>query len=81
MTPFDLRGRKAIVTGGTRGLGLGMVDGLLAAGAEVVLTGSGATAAAVAAERRGEGRPCHGVAFDIGSPRRGATASPGAWPC
>ena len=34
---FDLAGKKAIVTGGTRGLGHGMAEGLLEAGAEVVL--------------------------------------------
>ena len=30
----DLTGRKAIVTGGTRGLGYGMAEGLMEAGAE-----------------------------------------------
>ena len=35
MNLFDLTGRKAIVTGGTRGLGYGMAEGLMEAGAEV----------------------------------------------
>ncbi|MDQ0204044.1 SDR family oxidoreductase [Pectinatus haikarae] len=37
---FDLSGKKAIVTGGGRGLGKGMAEGLCEAGAEVVLIGS-----------------------------------------
>src|SRR5690606_322684 len=37
MTVFDLSGRKALVTGGARGLGLGMAQALTAAGASVML--------------------------------------------
>jgi len=36
-TPFDLTGRTAVVTGGGRGLGRGITDALLAAGADVVV--------------------------------------------
>lgn len=35
-SPFDLTDRTALVTGGARGLGRGMTDGLLAAGADVI---------------------------------------------
>ncbi|MDP6619747.1 MAG: SDR family NAD(P)-dependent oxidoreductase, partial [Nitrospinota bacterium] len=34
---FSLEGKIAVVTGGARGLGLGMATGLAEAGAEVVL--------------------------------------------
>src|ERR1700731_268228 len=37
MTNFDLSGRLAVVTGGNGGIGLGMAQGLAAAGAAVVL--------------------------------------------
>lgn len=37
MKSFDLTGKKAIVTGGSRGLGRGMVEGLAEAGAEVAI--------------------------------------------
>ena len=37
MSPFDLTGRKALVTGGARGLGAGMAEALARAGAAVVI--------------------------------------------
>ncbi|WP_300018488.1 SDR family oxidoreductase [Pseudonocardia sp.] len=37
MTQFDLTGRRALVTGGARGLGAGMAQALTAAGARVML--------------------------------------------
>ncbi len=45
---FNLTGRTALVTGGTRGLGLAMAEGLASAGANVMLVGrsDGAEAAA-----------------------------------
>ena len=42
MSQFDLTGRIAIVTGGNGGIGLGMAEGLAAAGATVVLAGRNA---------------------------------------
>src|SRR2546423_12600118 len=37
MSKFDLAGRKALVTGGARGLGEGMAQALAAAGASVMI--------------------------------------------
>ena len=38
-TPFDLGGKVALVTGGNGGIGLGMAEGLAAAGAKVAIWG------------------------------------------
>ncbi len=40
--PFDLTGRTALVTGGNRGIGLGMAGALAQAGADIVIWGSSA---------------------------------------
>lgn len=65
MTLFDLSGRKAMVTGGTRGLGRGMAESLLEAGAEVVIVGSSNTTKDVAQALSDGGRRCHGVIIDL----------------
>jgi len=39
MSPFDLKGRVALVTGGNGGIGLGMARGLAQAGAAIVVAG------------------------------------------
>ncbi|MFX0555774.1 gluconate 5-dehydrogenase [Maribacter sp. CXY002] len=38
MKLFDLNGKRALVTGGTHGLGMAMAEGLASAGAELVIT-------------------------------------------
>ena len=38
--PFSVRGKKILLTGGTRGLGHGLAEGFAKAGAEVVITGT-----------------------------------------
>lgn len=40
MSGFDLKGKVALVTGGNGGIGLGMAEGLAAAGADLVVWGS-----------------------------------------
>jgi 2-deoxy-D-gluconate 3-dehydrogenase len=51
MSLFDLSGRVAIVTGGNGGIGLGMAEGMAAAGATVVLAGRNATKGADAVKQ------------------------------
>jgi 2-deoxy-D-gluconate 3-dehydrogenase len=51
MSLFDLSGRVAIVTGGNGGIGLGMAEGLAAAGATVVLAGRDAAKGAAAVKQ------------------------------
>ncbi len=65
MPIFDIAGHKAIVTGGTRGLGHSMAEALLESGAEVVIFGSGETAATVADAFKARGFRCDGLAVDL----------------
>ncbi|MCL4303137.1 MAG: SDR family oxidoreductase [Anaerolineae bacterium] len=50
MNLFDLSGKKALVTGGSRGLGWAMAEALLEFGAEVAIIGSSERVTATAAE-------------------------------
>lgn len=61
LAAFDLNGKKAIVTGGGRGLGKGMAEGLCEAGAEVVLIGSSDSVVRTAEEFKQKGYKAHGV--------------------
>jgi gluconate 5-dehydrogenase len=64
---FDLSGRRALVTGSSKGIGAALAAGLAGAGAEVVLHGRDRNALARArAELAGRtGTPVHAVAFDV----------------
>ena len=62
---FDVSGRKVIVTGGTRGLGLGMAEGFLQAGCKVAIVGTSDKVFAVAEEECNKGYDCVGIKGDL----------------
>ncbi|SIQ43914.1 glucose 1-dehydrogenase [Halanaerobium kushneri] len=65
MKLFDLTGKKALVTGGSRGLGLGIAEGLLEAGAEVIITGVSNRVLDTASELKKQGYQVTGISFDL----------------
>lgn len=65
MNLFDITGKKAIVTGGTRGLGYSMAEGYMESGCEVAIIGSSDTVYDVAKEFQGKGYTCYGVKADL----------------
>jgi len=66
MELFNIKGKKAIVTGGTRGLGRGMAEALLEAGCETVIIGSSDRVFQTAEEFCGKGLNCKAVKADLG---------------
>ncbi len=64
---FDLTGRRALVTGSSRSIGLALAEGLAGAGAEVVLNGRDPAALDRARDRLIErtGAKIHVKAFDV----------------
>jgi gluconate 5-dehydrogenase len=68
-SPFDLTGRRALITGSSRGLGLAMAEALARAGAAVVLNGrDGVSLGAAAADLAESGADVTALAFDVTSP-------------
>ena len=65
---FDMTGRVAVVTGGSRGIGRALVDGFAAAGADVVIASRKADAcsAAAAEVRAATGRQALAVGCHVG---------------
>ena len=67
-SPFDLSGRRALVTGSSRGLGLAIARALGEAGASLILNARDSVAlGAAAADLAAEGLPVSAVAFDVTS--------------
>lgn len=66
MSLFDVTGKKAIVTGASRGLGRGVAEGYMEAGVEAVLIATTEKIEDIAAEYRSKGYKCHGCAADLG---------------
>ena len=65
---FDLTGRRALITGSSRGLGFAMAKALAAAGASIVLNGRDqVTLGTAAAELAAIGAQVQGLAFDVTS--------------
>ena len=65
MDLFNISGHRAIVTGGTRGLGHGAAEALLEAGASVVIFGSSDSVTQVAASFQAKGYNCHGIKVNV----------------
>ena len=65
MTLFDLSGKTAVVTGGTRGIGLMMARGLLQAGASVYISSRKADACAAAAQELAQYGPVEAIPADL----------------
>jgi gluconate 5-dehydrogenase len=72
---FDLSGRRALITGSSRGIGLELARGLFQAGAEVILNGLDKQRLTAAAEKlRAEGATVHELGFDVTDAVKAATA-------
>jgi gluconate 5-dehydrogenase len=63
---FDLKGRTAVVTGSSRGIGFALAEGLAKAGAKVILNGTSAdTVAEAVAKLKAKDLDVLGRAFDV----------------
>ena len=66
MQLFDLTGRRALVTGSSKGIGYALAEGLAEAGAEVILNARGAVNLEAARSRLADaGHKVHASAFDV----------------
>ena len=62
---MELEGRVAVVTGGTRGIGLAIAEAFLREGASVVISGRSAKRGAEVADRLGQPDRVHFMAGDV----------------
>ncbi|MFG6687272.1 gluconate 5-dehydrogenase [Mariniflexile sp. HNIBRBA6329] len=66
MNLFNLTGKRALITGGTHGLGMAMAEGLASAGAELIITGTTPSKMEEALNYyRGKGYKASGYLFDV----------------
>jgi NAD(P)-dependent dehydrogenase (short-subunit alcohol dehydrogenase family) len=66
MIEFDFTGRKVLVTGGSRGIGLGVAEGFIKAGADLTILASGSETTEVASKLSEKyGRSVAGLVCDI----------------
>ncbi len=66
MSAFDFTGRRVLITGASRGIGLGVAEGFLGAGAEMTILSSGEAIETVAKElSEKHGRAVTGLICDI----------------
>lgn len=65
MNFFQFEGKKAIVTGGSRGLGNGIAEGFMAHGIETVLMATTPKLPAIAKEYCERGWKCHAIMVDL----------------
>jgi len=69
---FDVTGRTALVTGGSRGIGLMIARGLVQAGARVIVSSRKADDVTAAAAQLTELGECHAIPADVSTPEGAA---------
>jgi NAD(P)-dependent dehydrogenase (short-subunit alcohol dehydrogenase family) len=69
---FDVSGRTALVTGGSRGIGLMIARGLVVAGARVIVSSRKPDDVSAAAAELSELGECHAIPADISTPEGAA---------
>jgi NAD(P)-dependent dehydrogenase (short-subunit alcohol dehydrogenase family) len=69
---FDVAGKAALVTGGSRGIGLMIARGLLAAGARVIVSSRKQDELQLAARELGALGECEAIAADVSTPEGAA---------
>ncbi|MDB5562534.1 MAG: 5-keto-D-gluconate 5-reductase [Hyphomicrobiales bacterium] len=66
LAAFSLAGKRALITGSSRGIGFGLAEALGGAGAEIILNSRDTEALGLAAQKLAEsGIKAKGVAFDV----------------
>jgi NAD(P)-dependent dehydrogenase (short-subunit alcohol dehydrogenase family) len=65
---FDISGKTALVTGGSRGIGFMIAQGLLRAGAQVLISSRKADELQAAADELAGHGPCRAIPADLSSP-------------